>query len=227
LTLAGKPRYKKDYYLNSAQYIQTVKEIFDPVTNPYSSVSYNSLPPHDVILYNQYRGLISDAQASKSLDSLSKISNRDQINDLIYRNAFTTNHSLSAATGNSFYSIYSSLSYTNNHSNTPGESNNNYLLNLNQSITPAKWITIGLNTSFNNTRSSRKHPLEVGASFLPYQLFADANGNPIQMNYMNQLSPERKNDYQARSRVNLDYIPLATVKRQELLRTMWIIPVWI
>lgn len=213
LTLAGKPRYKEDYYLNSAQYIQTAKEIFDPVTNPYSSVSYNSLPPHDFILYNQYRGLISDAQASKSLDSLSKISNRDQINDLIYRNAFTTNHSLSAAAGNSFYSIYSSLSYTNNHSNTPGESNNNYLLNLNQSITPAKWITIGLNTSFSNTRSSRKHPLEVGASFLPYQLFADANGNPIQMNYMNQLSPERKNDYQARSRVNLDYIPLEEIDK--------------
>lgn len=213
LTLSGKPRFKKDYYLNSAQYIQTVKEIFDPVTNPYSSVSYNSLPPHDDILYNQYRGLISEAQAAKSLDSLSKIDNRDQVNDLFYRNAFTTNHSLSAAAGNQFYSIYSSLSYTNNHSNTPGESNNNYLLNLNQNITPAKWLTIGLNTSFSNTRSSNKHPISVGATFLPYQLFEDANGNAIQMNYMNQLSPERKDDYQARSRVNLDYVPLEEIDK--------------
>lgn len=213
LTMSGKPRFKKDYYLNSEQYIQTVKEIFDPITNPYSSVSYNSLPPHDVILYNQYRGLISDAQAAKSLDSLSKIDNRDQVNDLFYRNAFTTNHSLSAAAGNRFYSIYSSLSYTNNHSNTPGESNNNYLLNLNQSITPARWITIGLNTSFSNTRSSSKHPITVGSSFLPYQLFQDANGNAIQMNYMNQLSPDRKDDYQARSRVNLDYVPLEEIDK--------------
>jgi TonB-linked SusC/RagA family outer membrane protein len=213
LTLSGKPRYKKDYYLNSAQYIQAAKEIFDPVTNPYSSVSYNSLPPHDVILYNQFRGLISDAQAAKSLDSLSKLDNRDQINDLFYRNAFTTNHSLSAAAGNSFYSIYSSLSYTNNHSNTPGESNNNYLLNLNQSFTPAKWINIGLNTSLSNTHSSKKSPITVGSAFLPYQLFQDANGDPIQMNYMNQLSPERKKDYEARSRVNLDYVPLEEIEK--------------
>lgn len=212
-TFSGKPRFKRDFYLNSPQYIQTAKEIFDPVTNPYSSISYNGIPPHETILYNQYRNLISDAQAAKSLDSLSKIDNRDQINDLFYRNAFSTNHSLSAAGGNKFYSIYSSLSYTNDHSNIPGESSNTYLLNLNQSIMPAKWITLGLTTSLSNSRAGSKNPITVGTTFVPYQLFQDGNGNAIQMNYMNRISPERQEEFEARSRINLDYVPLEEIDK--------------
>ena len=210
-TLSGKPRFKKNYYLNSAEYIQTAIETFDPQTNPYSI--YDAYAPHELILYRENAGTISGAQATKSLDSLSGLDNRKQIQDLFYRNSFTTNHSLSASAGNQVYSVYSSISYTNNYSTTPGESSNNYLLNLNQNINPTKWLSIGLNTSFNNIRSKSKHPVSVGAAFLPYQLFEDANGNPLMINYMNQLSAERKDDFQARSRINLDYVPLDEINK--------------
>lgn len=208
ISFQGKPRPKDGYYLNSSQLIQAEKEIFDPVTYPWSSFDYSGTTPNEVIMYNQYRGLISAAQANKSLDSLSHIDNRQQVKDLFYRNAFTTNHTVSASAGSNIYTVYSSLSYTDNHSNTPGEVNNSYRLSLNQTITPAKWLTIGLVTSLNNTISSNKNPVSVGAGFLPYQLFEDPGGNPLKLNYIQGYSDARRADYQARSRFNLDYIPL-------------------
>ncbi|HEY0176188.1 MAG TPA: TonB-dependent receptor plug domain-containing protein, partial [Pedobacter sp.] len=208
INFQGKPRPKDGYYLNSSQLIQAEKEIFDPVTYPWSTFASTGTTPNELIMYNQYRGLISAAQANKSLDSLSHIDNRQQVKDLFYRNAFTTNHTVSASAGSDIYTIYSSLSYTDNHSNTPGEVNNAYRININQTITPASWLTIGLATSLNNTLSSTQHPVTVSPSFLPYQLFEDPNGNPLTINYIQGLSDARRADYQARSRINLDYIPL-------------------
>src|SRR5690606_6572894 len=115
----------------------------------------------------------SEAQADKSLDSLSRINNRSQINDLLYRNSYTTNNTVSASGGSRSYALYTSLSHIQNHSVTPGEVNNTYQLSLNQSVTPASWLTIGLNTGLTNNISKTKTPISVGAGFLPYQLFAD------------------------------------------------------
>jgi TonB-linked SusC/RagA family outer membrane protein len=208
LTMRGKPRLKKGYYMNSAQYIQTAKELFDPVTYPISQLSASFITPHEQILYNLYQKSITQAQADKSLDSLSRIDNRSQINDLFFRNAFSTNNTVSASGGSRVYSVYSSLSHVKNQSNTPGEVNNSYLISLNQSINPASWLTIGLNTALNNNISQNKKPITVGTAFLPYQLFADQNGTPLPLNYMTGLSAARQADYQLRSRINLDYIPL-------------------
>jgi len=65
--------------LNSRQFIQAARDVFDPVSYPWNTTSaYTGLgstgvPPHEMILYNQYRGIISAAQANASLDSLASI----------------------------------------------------------------------------------------------------------------------------------------------------------
>lgn len=212
-SFSGKPRFKDDYYMNSAQYIQTAKELFDPVTYPESQLSYGFTAPHEGILYGLNQNRITAAQATKSLDSLSKIDNRSQIMDLFYRNAFTTNNTVSASGGNRLYSIYSSLSHANTQSSTPGERSNTYQVNVNQNLNPASWITIGLNTSLSNNISKSKNPVSVGAGYLPYQLFADQNGEALQLNYMTGWSAERQADYQLRSRINLDYYPLNEIDK--------------
>ncbi len=70
LNFRGKPDF--DYFpvLNSAQYIQASKELFDPVNYPYSTASlYNpaianvGIAPDKQVLYDMHRGLISEAAA--------------------------------------------------------------------------------------------------------------------------------------------------------------------
>jgi TonB-linked SusC/RagA family outer membrane protein len=204
----GKPDFGYQHMMNSKQYIQAAKETFDPVYNNWSNLYNQYIAPHEMILYNQYRGLITAAQANASLDSLASIDNTSQIKDLFFRNAFTTNHTISMSGGGSIYSFYGSLSYTNMHSNRPGEKSDAYRINFTQDINPSRDIRISLNTNLNNTVSSRKRAPGIGNQFLPYQLFRDAQGHNLNMNYLTGWSDSLRQDYQARSRVNLDYNPI-------------------
>ena len=207
INFQGKPDFGYSHVMNSRQYIQAAKETFDPVYTPWSYLSSDYIAPHELILYNQYRGLISAAQANASLDSLAAIDNTGQIKDLFYRNPFTTNHTISMSGGGSIYSFYSALSYTDIHSGTPGEKSNAYRINFTQDFNPTRDVRISLSTNLNNTVSSNQRALRVTNQFLPYQLFKDAQGNALSMNYLTGWSDSLRQDYQDRSRVNLDYAP--------------------
>jgi TonB-linked SusC/RagA family outer membrane protein len=204
----GRPDLTYGNPMNSEQYIQTAKELFDPADFPWASLSFGTIAPHDQILYNQYRGLISAATANAQLDSLAAINNIAQIKDLLYRPAITNNHTVSVSGGNTLYSFYGSFGYTGTQSNTPGGINNAYKLNFNQTLTPGNRFRLSLNTSIINTVTSRKNVPNVNASFLPYQLFRDENGNNLNINYLQGYSDSIRQNYQARSRINLDYNPL-------------------
>jgi len=209
----GKPdfNYGNRHAMTSAQYITALKQTFDPATFPYNSIGTSSgsaIAPPLQILYNQNSGLITAAQATSSLDSLSRIDNREQIRNLWYKNAVSMNHTITASGGTNAYSFYSSLSYNENGSSTIGATNNAYRVNLSQTINPSDRIKISLNTSLNNTLIDNKNSIAIGANFVPFQLFKDANGNNILMDWVQGLSPKTRADYQARSRINLDYSPL-------------------
>lgn len=207
INIQGKPDYSYSRMMSSKQYIQAAKETFDPLAYPWGSLTYEDIAPHEKILYDQYRGLISSDNANSSLDSLAAINNEGQIKD-IYRRAFTSNHTISISGGGSVYSFYSSISYADAHSNTPGDKNNEYRINFNQDFSPNKNIKISLSTNLNKTVSSGQNSFSVNNSFLPYQLFKDAQGNPVNMDYLSGWSDSLRQDYQARSRVNLNYNPL-------------------
>jgi TonB-linked SusC/RagA family outer membrane protein len=205
----GKPDFDYMHMMNSQQYIQTAQELFDPVVYPWSTLYNAYMAPHESVMYNKYRGVISEAQAKKSLDSLSAINNHNQVADLWYRPAFTTNHTLSVAGGTNIYSFYGSLAYTKTQTNAPGDKNDAYKLNFTQSINAGKRVRISLNTALVNTISSRKNPVTIpNNSVLPYQLFKNADGNSVNMPYMLGISDSLRRNYQARSLINLDYYPV-------------------
>jgi len=208
ITIQGKPDFSSSRYMNSSEYIQAARETFDPAVYPWNSLSNSVIAPHDLILYNQSRGLITASAANSSLDSLSGINNQQQIKDLWYRNAFTTNQTISASGGSSVYNFYTSLSYLKNYSNQLGATDNAYRISLNQAINPTKAIRISLNTLISNNVGGTKKTISPGPEFIPYQLFQDASGNNQNLNYIQGLSPATRADYQARSRINLDYSPL-------------------
>ncbi|HEU4472160.1 MAG TPA: SusC/RagA family TonB-linked outer membrane protein, partial [Flavisolibacter sp.] len=207
----GKPDLGYTQVLNSREYIQAAKEIFNPVVNPYASVSGSPsgyLAPHEAILYNRHRGVISEAQANAQLDSLANLNNLGQIEDIWFRNAVTSNHTVSVSGGGSVYSFYTSLSYSNVKSNVVAEKNESFNLNLGQEIRGGKRLKIGLNTSLRNVVSSRKRPISIGSNWVPYQLFRDEAGNSIDLPWAQGWSDSLRRDYQTRSRIPLNYSPI-------------------
>lgn len=171
----GRPNLKYYPSTNSKEFIQTIKEIYTDslfILYPWATVSSptagSAVPPHEQILYDKYRGLISQEQADKSLDSLAAIDNSGQIRDIWYRNAMLMNHTLSLSGGGKVHSFYGSLAYTNTQSATPGEANNTYKINLRQDFNFGKRIQAYLITDLTNTFTSAKRMVDPDSRFYPY-----------------------------------------------------------
>jgi len=221
--LQSKPDLSYFHLLNSAQYIQTSKQVFseNAKDNPYNSlIPIASLPPDLVIQYNKKRGLISAAQANKSLDSLAQINNSGQITNLFYRNPSITNHTFSASGGGDKYSFYGSISYTSNRTDVPGQKDDLYKINLRQDLKINKRLSVYLVADIGDDMASSPNTSGIPpTNVVPYQLFQDANGNPMIVNFLGNangpdgtnyqsLSDPYREDYQTRSGINLDYNPL-------------------
>lgn len=209
----GRPDFNYIPTLNSKQFIQAAGEVFDPVVYRWADVSayptYNyGVPPHERILYNQSRGLISAAQAKSSLDSLGNLNNVDQIKALWYRPALQTNHTASLSGGTNTYTFYVSGAYTGIKSNRPGDVNNTFKINGRQDLKLGSRVQLNLITDLTNAITANKGKIDIDNRFLPYQLFQDAAGNNLSMPYLQNLTDETRIDYQNLSRINLDYNPL-------------------
>ncbi|WP_316836507.1 SusC/RagA family TonB-linked outer membrane protein [Pedobacter nutrimenti] len=204
----GKPDLKSGKQMNSAQYIQSVKEIFDPVQYPLQSLSYSGIAPHEQILYNKFYGKITEGQFNKSMDSLASINNTGQILDLLYQNGVTQNHTISISGGTNLYSFYTSAAYADTKSSTIGKGDKTYRITLNQEYNPIKRLKLSLSATLGTSKSTELNSLNVTSNFLPYQLFKDSNGNNISMPYIQSLSESIRKDYEQRSQISLDYNPL-------------------
>ncbi|SEW14898.1 SusC/RagA family TonB-linked outer membrane protein [Chitinophaga arvensicola] len=206
----GRPDMGYRNFMNSKQFIQAARETFDPVANPYDYLSFDQVAPHTQIMYDQYLGKISAAQANASLDSLANLDNTSQIKSLLFSNTVTTNHNISASGGSGAYSFYSSLGYTGTTGGLPGEKNDVFRLGLNQSYTPNDRLSISVNAQLSNTKGSSKNNFNYNSDMVPYQLFRGANGNNLSMPYMvSYYSGEQRQIYQDLSGVDLQtYIPL-------------------
>jgi TonB-linked SusC/RagA family outer membrane protein len=211
----GKPDLDYAHLLNSHQFIEAGKEIFNTdgylAQYPWANVSTingGGIAPHELILYNLSRGLITQQQADASLDSLANIDNHSQIKDLLYRSAVLSNHTLSLSGGSDKYSFYGSASYTNTVNNTPGQGNKNYKINVRQDIKATKFLRFNIITDLSENNTTAKRNLNTDYFFYPYQLFRDGSGNNLSIPFMTNQSDSILRDAQARSRISLDYDPL-------------------
>lgn len=215
LNMTGKPDF--DYFpvLNSRQYIEASKETFNPALWPYLTAStYNpannrvGISPDRQILYDMQRGVLSAAAGNTKLDSLATLNNHQQIKDLFYRNGMLMNHTFSLTGGTDKYSFYGSLGYTDNRDYTPGNSDNTYKLNLRQDLTLNNRVKVFLITDLSTQSGSSGRPLTVDNRFLPYQLFRDASGRNLDLNYMGYLSEDQRPSIEKSSRIGLRYNPV-------------------
>lgn len=212
----GRPQY--DYFpvLNSAQFIQASRETFDPVRQPYSAVTtYNpntgvstGLTPDRQILYDIHRGVLTEAQGKAKLDSLSGLNNVGQIGELFYRPAMVMNHTLSIAGGSDKHTFYNSLAYTNNRSATPGSKDETFKINTRQDFAFNRFLKAYLIADLNYQSMSSKNHKAINNQFLPYQLFQDAAGKSLDINYMGYLSEHQRSSIESLSQIGLAYNPL-------------------
>ncbi|WP_442589284.1 SusC/RagA family TonB-linked outer membrane protein [Pedobacter sp. AW31-3R] len=204
--------------MNSTQFIQSAREIFNPVLNPAGSIVPNGslspvLPPHEQILYNLHAGTLSETAANSQLDALASMNNLSQIKDTWYRNAMLMNQTLSLRGGTEQYAFYGSMAYTNNQSNTVGTSDNTYKINVRQDYKFNKAISAYLVTDLTNGLQSAKNAVSPDSQFLPYAMFKDEAGNSLPMSWLN-YSDAIRTSYQNRSLLDLSYNPVDEYSRR-------------
>jgi len=219
INFQGKPDLDYRPVLSSEQFIQTAKELFDPVNFSYGSQSsYNiangitkSISVHNQILYDLNNGFINPSTADAMLNELANTNNLSQIEDLLYRNAYINNHTLSVQGGSEKHAFYGSIAYTDIESNSPGEKDDTYKLNLRQDFKIGKHINFRLNTDLTNRVTGTKRAISADNRFTPYALFQDSSGNNLTMNALQYFSNVQRTDLENKSGINLDYIPLTEI----------------
>ncbi|WP_158674131.1 SusC/RagA family TonB-linked outer membrane protein [Pedobacter sp. KBW01] len=214
INFQGKPDLNYLPVLTSGQFIQAAREIFDPVINTWATVSRaNSgnavIAPHELIMYNQSRGIITKEQADMQLGALADYNNLREIKNLWYRNASLMNHTFSLSGGGNKYSFYGSAAYTDTRNNTPYNRNENYGLNLRQDYKFSDRLQLYLITDLRNNITSSKQPNSArpDARFLPYVPFTNTDGTNASMPWLYRTD-ELRNTYENQSLVSLNYNPL-------------------
>jgi TonB-linked SusC/RagA family outer membrane protein len=220
--MLGTPDYNYYPRMTSAELIRTAEEVFDPVTFPWGTVnqftntsSGLSVSPHEVILYNRQRGLITPQRARQQLDSLAAIDNSGQIGENFYRRQSLFNSTLSVSGGGNLHTFYGSLSYTGNQSSVPGERNNTYTMNLRNDFNISPRLRFFVVTDLSRRELSNNRSVAVDNRFVPYQLFRDpATGKAAEMSYLSFLVTDSvRNLFESQSRLDLGYRPLEEVDR--------------
>ncbi|MDO5978373.1 SusC/RagA family TonB-linked outer membrane protein [Flavivirga spongiicola] len=219
INFQGKPDLDYRPVLNSQQFIQTARELFDPGTFPYNSqLFYNqqsgptkNISVHNQILYDLDNGVINQTTADAMLNDLANTNNLSQIEDLLYRNAYINNHTLSVQGGGEKHAFYGSIAYTNNQSSSPGEKDETYKLNVRQDFKIGERVNFRLNTDLTNSVTEAKRAIQADNRFTPYALFQDGSGNNLTMNALQHFSNFQRPDLENVSGINLDYTPLDEV----------------
>ncbi|MNX47239.1 TonB dependent receptor [compost metagenome] len=214
------------YYIpriSNAEHIALARELFPEYSaaTSWAALKNQNVPiqPHLQVLYDAKRNLITPAQANFKLDSLSKISNMDQINDLLIRDASILNQTLSISGGGKVHSFYGSVQHIGRVSNTPDEHDNSYQLLLNNQFSVSKRIKINVNAEINNRLTKYGNvTIPDGIAENEYQLLKDANGNSLNANWAGVFIDSLRTNYQTRSRINLNYNPIAEQSRADSTR---------
>lgn len=199
--------------LNSRDYITAARETFDASLVPWATINGSSSPvvaPHELVLYNFSRNLITADVANAKLDSMANLSNLNQMSQLFYANSLVTNHSLSMSAGGEKYAFYGSFSYTGNrgNGNRPNNKSDNFKLNLRQDFNFNKYIKAYLVTDVtNNIGKSKPLPSPIiDPRFTPYQMFQDPLGNNLDLSWR-FLTDELRSTTESRGKIGLDYFP--------------------
>ncbi len=198
LTLGEKPNL--DYFktMSSAQMLNYEKELVDRniLTAIAPSNYFNALnvvPPGTALAQQLKAGTITQTQYDASVNTLSAIDNRSQINKYFLQSAQSQQYNLSVSGGSENSTYYYSASYSRERPNEVNDYGTRLTTTLNNSWKFFNKVTLA--TSFkgsffnlvNNGLALQTLYQPSRFTLMPYQLLADANGNGINFD---RISPD-------------------------------------
>lgn len=233
-TWRGMPDYSYMDRMGSARFIETAKEVFDPHTYTWEDIStttygsgaasYPIVYPHEEALYRYYRGEISLEERDARLAALSGADWRKSYEKYFMSPAFLTTHSLSLSGGGQSNSYYMSMEYQGSQGNAK-DSSHGFKAYLRDILRLGDRVR--LDASLNALYSRDKSYLTASDEFndysiqLPYAVYADAEGNPLDMSgYFlgsKQLEAVRK------AGLDLSYYPAADYLSSTVRSGQWAI----
>ena len=173
--------------MNSAQYINLEQELFDKgfYADPYTSYRYANNTEAIDWMFKAKKGMATTAQRDSALNALSLLNNADQMEQYLLQKVKSQQYSLNVSGGSDNMTYNVSGGYMKNNPVFKSNSAENYFLNssitndfLNKRLTLATIVNYTYSKSTMNTAALQG--LGTGTYGLaPYQMLADANGNPI------------------------------------------------
>ncbi|MVN91763.1 SusC/RagA family TonB-linked outer membrane protein [Mucilaginibacter sp. HME9299] len=187
LSTAQSPDLSKLNAMNSQQYIDLEREMFDKgfFTDPTLSYRYGPISEAQEWMFRVKRGKATAAQRDSALSVLGNRSNADQLKKYLLQKAATQQHNLSISGGGANNTYYLAANYS---KDVPiFKSNYGETFSLTSNLTNDFWnkrILVATNINFISTKSQVNNASSAALSqgpfgFAPYEMIVDANGNPI------------------------------------------------
>lgn len=197
-TVSGRPRLNYMRTMNSAQQIgyetELVNRGFITQDNLNTSAYYYATyypQTASALALKRNAGTITQDTYNKSIDSLSSIDNRSQVQHYFFQPAANQQYNLSIAGGSGASSYYYAGSYSRETPNSKGDIGQRLTLTMNNSWTLFKVATLStsLKGSFFNYTNNGFDATTLykpnSATLLPYDNIADANGNGVEYYRLN------------------------------------------
>jgi len=151
--------------------------LFSPYSGSLSQIG-SSLTLAQEYIYKQKNGLISEAEMNRGLDSLSKISNRGQLEKYLLRNAVLNQYNVTLTGSTDKSRTYASLMYEKNRDGYVKNSYNRFNLNFNNQYDLARFLTFNFGTviQYRNSETSGATLSEI-QGISPYETLLDPDGS--------------------------------------------------
>jgi len=198
-TYKGQPSLKYYDLMDSKTFIKNALEIFEnpdyqeaysweTVTNTTKGLGimqYNTpvVLPHEQILYDWQRGLITQEERDKRLNVLANQDGYSQYNSLMMTDVWNTSHNVSVSGGSDRFKIFGSLGYEGSQGNFHN-TNNTYKINVKQEYKITKWLDwdLTLNVSHSENKSYTDYLNLINFSnpytgMLPYAMLKNQDGS--------------------------------------------------
>lgn len=169
---------------NTTDFIRYEKLAFDRelfFTTPYSPSFSNigkSLTLAEEYMFAYRNGQISASQMNNGLDSLSNISNRDQVRDQLMRNGILNQISINLSGATERSKTYGSLLFENKKDGFIKRGYERYLMNFNNQFQATKYLQVyfGANVQYRKTETSGPDVAEI-QSISPYETLLNPDGS--------------------------------------------------
>lgn len=213
-TYKGRPSLKYYDLMDSKTFVKNALEVFEnpdyqeaysweTITNTIKglyTMGYETpiVFPHEQILYDWKRGVISQDERDKRLNVLANQDGYSQYNDLMMTDMWNTSHNVSVSGGTDRLKIFGSLGYEGSQGNFHNK-DNTYKINVKQEYKITKWLNwdLTLNVSHSENKSYTDYLNLINFSnpytgMLPYAMLKNSDGSWADYNIYRMQESDRQ-----------------------------------